>query len=821
MAVQGYPTIAYHVPVFENGKFNGSLCVLIPFKNLAEEFLKNIKIGEKGYAWVISQKGVELYCPVPGHIGKTVFETSGRFPSVISMAKEMIKGNQGITTYTYDQLRAEPIEKITKHAVYCPIQLGNTFWSIVVATPENEVLATMTGFRNRLIFIVALLMAVAAISSYYILQTRTLLKEEKSRRKTEKALLSSEKKYRTILDEIEDGYFEVDLKGNLTFFNDSLSKILGYPHSELMGMNNREFMDAENAEKVFQTFNKVFTKKNAFKAFDWEVIQKDGTRRHLDTSVSLVKDEDGNKSGFRGIARDISDRKKTEEEMQESKSRYQALFDRSLDCVFIHDFKGNFIDGNKAALEMMGYTRKELSSLKINDIIDKDQFPAADRVRKELQKTGQQKGISVFRLKHKDGSIVDVETKSSVIYRQGKPYAIQGIARNITGRKKMEAQLRQAQKMEAIGTLAGGIAHDFNNILSAILGYTEISLINFPEDHPAHSSMNQVFKAGIRAKDLVKQILTFSRQAEQDLKPLQIQPLITEAIQLLRASIPATIEIRQIISPDCGPIMADPTQIHQIIMNLCTNSYHAMRESGGIIDISLSQIRLSPDRFSRKIDLPPGSYVKLGISDTGSGMDDLTLQRIYDPYFTTKPKGEGTGMGLAVVHGIIKSYRGDILVYSETGKGTSFQIYLPVVDDDTPQIRVEMNEPLPGGHEKIMIIDDEAVITEINQNILEDLGYQVSSFTCSEKALQAFRSHPAEYDMVITDMSMPRINGIQLAEKILSVRPGMPIIICTGFNELLNEKTVNALGIRKLVMKPVLRKTLALTIRDVFDSDKK
>jgi PAS domain S-box-containing protein len=818
-AVQGYPTVAYHVPVFNNGKFNGSLCVLIPFKNLAEAFLKNIKTGENGYAWVISEEGVELYCPVPGHIGKSIFETFGKFPSVISMAKKMIQGNQGITTYSYNKRRSEHIEEVTKHAVYFPIQLDNTFWSIVVSTPEKEVLSTMIGFRNRLIMIIALLMAVAAFLSYYVLQTRTLLKEEKNRRLTEKALLESEKKYRTILDEIEDGYFEVDIKGNLTFFNDSLCKIVDYSRSELMKMNNRDFMDAENSKKVYQAFNAVFTTGIASKGIDWELIQKDGTRRQLDTSVSLIKDADGKKCGFRGIVRDISDRKLTEEKMREIKGRYQALFDRSLDCVFIHDFKGNFIDGNEAALKMMGYTQKELSSLKISKIISRDQFSIAARVRRELEKTGKQKGVSIFRLKHKDGHSVDVETKSSVIFRQGKPYAIQGIARDITGKKKMESQLRQAQKMEAIGTLAGGIAHDFNNILSAILGYSEIALINLPENDPAHSNIEQVVKAGIRARDLVKQILTFSRQAEQDLKPLKIQPVIKEAIQLLRASIPATIEIRQIISPDCGSIMADPTQIHQIIMNLCTNAYHAMRESGGIIDISLSQVRLSPDKLSRKTDLPAGSYVKIGISDTGSGMDDLTLQRIFDPYFTTKPKGEGTGMGLAVVHGIIKSYGGDILVYSELGKGSSFQIYLPTVDDESMQNLIEHNASLPGGHESIMVLDDEPVIIEITRSILEDLGYRISPFTSSEKALNAFRAHPTDYDMVITDMSMPKMNGIQLSKEILSARPGLPIIICTGYNDLLNEETVKTLGIRKLILKPILRRTLALAVREVLDDN--
>ncbi|MBC2717362.1 MAG: response regulator [Desulfobacteraceae bacterium] len=256
-------------------------------------------------------------------------------------------------------------------------------------------------------------------------------------------------------------------------------------------------------------------------------------------------------------------------------------------------------------------------------------------------------------------------------------------------------------------------------------------------------------------------------------------------------------------------------------MNLCTNAYYAMRESGGVLDVSLTQVELRPDNLLRKVNLPSGSYVKLRISDTGSGIDNLTMDRIFDPYFTTKPKGEGTGMGLAVVHGIIKSYFGDIIVHSEIGKGTSFQIYLPVVDDDTTSSRIELNEPLPGGHEKIMIVDDEALIVQINRKTLENLGYRISTYTCSEEALDAFRAHPEKFDMVITDMSMPKINGIQLAKEIFSVRPDLPIIICTGFSDLINEETVESFGIRKLVMKPILRKTLALTVREVLDNNRK
>jgi len=276
--VQGYSAVAYHVPVYKDAKFNGSLGLLIPIHHLAKEFLKNIKIGEQGNAWVISEKGVELYCPVPDHVGKSFFKTFEKSPSILSMAEKMISGKQGITSFTVAKTGTNNVEKIKNQAVFCPILLGNTFWSIVVATPEKEILATMIGFRNKFLFIIAVLITVVSIFSYYVLQSRTQIKEEKKRTETEKALRESEKKYRTLLDDIEDGYFEVDLAGNLTFFNDSVCKILGYPRSELTGMNNREFMDAENAKKVFQTFNQVFNTGNPSKGLDWEVIGKDPSR---------------------------------------------------------------------------------------------------------------------------------------------------------------------------------------------------------------------------------------------------------------------------------------------------------------------------------------------------------------------------------------------------------------------------------------------------------------------------------------------------------------------------------------------------------------
>lgn len=807
-AVQGYRTIACHVPVFEGLTFKGSLAVLIPFRLVAEEFMKGINIGRSVQAWVISRKGVILYSPQAGQAGQSIFDVYRDSPSLIDMAREMTAGKQGEAWYAAAGNQGNG-GSVAHQAVYCPIRLGSTFWSIAISAPEKAILSTMTGFRNKLVLIALLFVAAASMYSFFIIRARTVLKEEKKRRQAEAALLESEKKYRTILEEIEDGYFEVDLRGNMTFFNNAICHILGYSRSELVEKNNREFMDAETGKKVFETFNNVYQTGKPFKGFDWEVIQKDGTRRHLDTAISLLRDPSGRVTGFRGIARDITERKQAEAAMHEYKNRYQALFDRSLDCVFIHDFKGNFIDANEAAIHMLGYDRKYLPKLAIKDILSEDQFPLAAEVLKDLQAFGFHKNLAGFKLKHKSGRIVEVETKSAVIHKDGKPFAIQGIARDVTEKRKMEAQFHQSQKMEAIGTLAGGIAHDFNNILTVMLGNAEMASHVLPEASPATPYIRQVHLAGIRARDLVRQILAFTRQTDHDLKTVALQDIVKEAATFLRSSIPTTIDIRLDIQPDCPPILADPTQIHQILMNLCTNAYHAMRESGGTLSITLHRANNGG---------ADGDVVRLEISDTGTGIRPEVLDRIFDPYYTTKAKGEGTGMGLAVVQGIVKSHGGGIVVESRVGSGSTFRVDFPVARKPSKDVTpFSPGNVIPGGSEHILVVDDESVVTDIHRLILESLGYRVSAFTSSATALEAFLAGKAHFDLVLTDMTMPRLNGLQFAGQILAARPDTPVILCTGFNDLVSEATIRDAGIRKLIIKPVCRKDLAVAIRSALD----
>jgi CheY-like chemotaxis protein len=379
--------------------------------------------------------------------------------------------------------------------------------------------------------------------------------------------------------------------------------------------------------------------------------------------------------------------------------------------------------------------------------------------------------------------------------------------------------LRQSQKMEAIGTLAGGIAHDFNNILTAIVGHAEIARFTLEEADPVHRNLDQVLQASARAADLVKRILAFSRQTEQRRQPVPIVSIVREALKLLRPSLPTTIEIREEISlsPEDGVIFADPTEIHQVLINLCTNAAYAMRGSGGVLLIRLSYSAVDGCRNSPHPDLKPGRYVCLAVSDTGHGIEPAVMEKIFDPYFTTKMTGEGTGLGLSVVRGIVRAYGGAIIAESTPGKGTTFNVFLRSMEKQIPT-GTEARESLCVGAERILFVDDEAILAELGQELLGSLGYKVITKTNSFEALETFRTDPQGFDLVITDMTMPGLRGEELAREIIALRPGMPIILCTGYSELINETQAREMGISEFVMKPYMAANLADTIRKALNT---
>jgi two-component system cell cycle sensor histidine kinase/response regulator CckA len=383
-------------------------------------------------------------------------------------------------------------------------------------------------------------------------------------------------------------------------------------------------------------------------------------------------------------------------------------------------------------------------------------------------------------------------------------------------RKQLEAQIRQAHKMESMGLLAGGIAHEFNNIIGIIIGNTEIALYDIMQGYSPQPKLEEVLKACLRAEDVVKQILAFSRQGEQEKKPLQVSLVVKEALQLLQATLPATIDISKNIESRSGAVMADPTQIHQVLMNLCTNAAHTMREDRGVLGVSLVDVNIDADLAAQYPDFHPGPYVRLTVSDTGHGIKPELLERIFDPYFTTKRPDEGSGMGLAVVHGIVKSHGGMITVESKVGEGTTFHIFFPRVEREVT-FKTEPLEHFLMGNERVLFVDDEQAMVDMGKQMLEALGYKVAAKTSGTEALEVFRAHPDKFDLVITDQTMPNVTGEMLAQELMRIRPDIPIILCTGYSEVITEEKAKAMGIREFVMKPIVTRNIAETIRSVLD----
>ncbi len=429
-------------------------------------------------------------------------------------------------------------------------------------------------------------------------------------------------------------------------------------------------------------------------------------------------------------------------------------------------------------------------------------------------------GVSGEQRLHEVNYIPDIDSENRVNGFYVLAQDIDEKRRSEEERYKLENQLRQSQKLESIGTLAGGIAHDFNNILSPILMNSEMCMMDLPDGSPFKESLNDIYNAGERAKELVKQILAFSRKGGEEKILMKISPIVKEAVNFLRAMIPSTIEIQQYLNIKNDTVFASPTQISQILINLGANAAHAMKENGGILAISLDFIDHDKTFEVPHLYLKPGKYLKLTVSDTGSGIDSSIIEKIFDPYFTTKAPGEGTGIGLSIVHGIVKSYGGDIAVKSRPGEGCTFELFFPHAEG-TESERPGLNQEIKKGTERILLVDDETVIVKITEAMLEKLGYSIVSKTNSLEALELFSNSPGDFDLVITDQTMPRMTGKVLAKKIIDIRPDIPIILCTGYSEYIDTKTANGCGISAFIMKPVTMWNLSGIIRETLDNKRK
>lgn len=525
------------------------------------------------------------------------------------------------------------------------------------------------------------------------------------------------------------------------------------------------------------------------------------------------------------IALKISEtkRKQAERALWESEEKYKSLVNQLPVGVYRTTKDGKFLHVNPALATILEFENvEELLMVNARDF----HHESIQRLN-QIKKWEKEKGIlsEEIRLQTKTGKIITVkDTGKAILDKNGEIQYFDGAIEDITDRKraeeekaKLEEQLLQAQKMEALGTLAGGIAHDFNNILGVIMGFTELVFRRLPEHSAMKKNLQKVLDSSEHAKQMVQQILMFSRKSQKEMKPLNIGKIVKETVKFLRSSIPVTIEIRSHIAKNLKPVLAVESQINQVLMNICTNAAYAMREAGGLLEISLEEINIDLGAALKK-ELAPGTYQQLTIRDTGCGMNPQVLKRMFEPYYTTKGPGEGTGLGLSVAHGIVKSHKGAIMVDSEPGKGTRFDVFLPTVKEiDTIIEKADPEEPIPAGNERILLVEDNQNLLGMSKQMLEDLGYEVTPRTSSVEALEYFKVCSKKVDLLVTDMTMPNMTGVQLAREIHKIRPGFPVILCTGFSDRISEENYQEQGINGFVMKPMTRRDIGEVIRKVLD----
>ena len=636
-------------------------------------------------------------------------------------------------------------------------------------------------------------------------------------KQSEVSVKESEEKYRTIVEQSLEGIVMVrDQPPKFIFANATFAKIFGYTSREIMALSPQEIYEMvhpDDQEMFFRRFSDRLDGKKPPSRYEFRGITKDKRTVWLEISSSLIAYQ--GKPAVLALFSDITGRKQAEEARGRSEEKYRNLFESVSDALFFIDNVGTILEANHAAIELFGYSREELLTMKLADLSTEP----------EKAREGVEKGLRLVPLRFyrgKDGVAFPVEITAGNFFWKEKEFRIAAI-RDITWRRKaeeerakLEIQLQQSRKMEAVGTLAGGIAHDFNNILTIILGNVELASDMVPDSNPASEPLKEIHKASIRATDMVRQLLAFSRKTNEESKPLDMVSIVRESMKMLRSAIPTSIEFKQHISDDPCTVTGDATQINQILMNLVINAADAMSEEGGLLEVILEKIILQEEKPCFDWVLAQGAYVRLKVRDTGEGMALEIMARIFDPYFTTKEVGKGTGMGLSVIHGIVKRHGGGIRVESKLGEGTVFEIYFPALE----KTAVEEKEPegkIRVGSERVLFVDDEESIVNLNRRRLERLGYDVRSTTKPVEALEWFKTDPDQFDVVITDMTMPRMTGDRLAAEVLKIRPHMPVIICTGYSERMSAKKAEALGVRKYIEKPIDLRNLASSIREVLD----
>jgi len=622
----------------------------------------------------------------------------------------------------------------------------------------------------------------------------------------------SEESYRYLIESVNEGICIVQ-DGRIVFINHEAMRMADSPLDAIIGRPFVDFIHPEDREPLRERIRRHLAGDNPPDAYSYRLVTREGLVRWVELRISLITWK--GRPATLNFVHDITDSKRTEEALRQSEERFRGIFENAIEGIFQTRRDGRFVSVNPSLARLLGASSPD--ALLRDPDLRVTQFYADPRHREEMLRILLKEGRDVrnfeTQFRRLDGSVVWVSINSRFSRSTDLEPMVDGTVEDISARKSLELQLLHSQKLDAIGTMAGGIAHDFNNILGIIIGYAEIiKSRKLPATHKAQGDLERVLQAALRARDLVKQILNFSRQEERAMRMTEIRPLVKEAVRMLRATLPATVRIRSSIQTQDEMILGDPTQVYQVLINLCTNAAHAMRNTVGTLSICLETVAFSPGEILPHPNLRPGLYQRLSVGDTGEGIDPAILGRIFEPFFTTKAVQEGSGLGLSVVHGIVKAHRGAVTVESEQGKGATFHIFFPVVMQKAVEKALPSPDASLSGHGRVLLVDDEQLLAEMTAEMLTNAGYKVTVMNHPMDAIDWYGSHASEVDLVITDQTMPDMTGMKMIEELRKLEPDLPVILCTGYSESVTQEIVQSLGI-KLVMKPVLIRDMVRAIK--------
>nr|WP_321466449.1 PAS domain-containing protein [uncultured Desulfobulbus sp.] len=794
----GPPDLAFVAPILSGDTFAGCLAFPFPSARIADHALSRIILHQNGYVMLMNQTGRILHAPESRLIGGGYQSLQGQAEELALFAGAVTNGENQLIKLSRSLLSADNKTEDPMYAVLYPIRFsGGETWSIVLVTPAKEVLGAMAEFRAQWLLVTSVAVMTVGLLSFFLCGVVDARQQEQQARTMEEQLAK-------LLALVPMSVVVLDTRQVMVYANLAAQRLFGEDqHPCLVGSPLAEYLHPNCRISVLEQISTPAPGKTV--EIEQAVLRStDGTL--YDISITAAASTLGSHQQCIVLIRDI-----TEERRALAWQRRLAMaVDQVKEAVLIASADGTIEYVNMAVGEMMGYSRGECLGQPARILWAKEQDAHFEQKMADVVQIGEVWRGRIVNQRKNNSLFVAAATVSPVRDTQGTITHFVLVQRDITHEVEVETRMRQAQKMEAIGTLAGGIAHDFNNILGGIIGFTDMALLQATPGSDLHSNLLHIRQGGKRAADLVQQILTFSRQSAEEKSSIVIAPIIHESLKLMRATLPSTIDIVQHITAVNVKVVAAPVQIQQIVMNLCANAFYAMKEKGGQLTIGLGE--QNGEQLGKTEDLQK-LWAVLVVQDTGEGMESETLERIFTPFFTTKQPGEGTGMGLSVVHGIVRELGGDISVQSEPQEGTVFTVLLPVADHNGNGTLLSSEEPLPRGTEHILVVDDEKEIRETCRMMLGHLGYTITTTAHPLEVLQLIAEADPPVDLVITDQTMPKMTGLDLTEKIRTTYPNIPVILCTGYSDRLNYDIAREAGACDLLMKPVDLHGLSVAVR--------